>query len=308
MKKDQFQLTLSFITLLVSCIAYLLLPINASGNYLKTQSFQQPKIVASIFPLYYLAKSVGGNYADVTLLLPPGASPHCWEPRPSDMLLLKDANIILIVGPLEPWANTVLKGSDTRAVIIRAADGEKLIRVAPGPKGIDPHIWMDFKWDQHITRHICDVLCKIAPQHADYYRKQADRTIEKLRTLDKTYKMVLSRCKNKFLIIAGHGAFGYLARAYGLKQIALSGITPDAMPTAVRMAKIIWFIKKHHIKSFFYEETGPILAAKTIASETGAIPYPLTPAASLTRSEIKSKTSFIGLMYKNLSILKKALY
>jgi len=271
-------------------------------------SYKKPLIVASIFPFYDFAKEISGNYADVDLLLPPGASPHCWEPRPSDVALLKHADVIIIVGPLEPWAKVVLNAIGCKArFIIKAAQGANLIKKGRSNKEIDPHVWLDFKWDTVIVRRIAKALCSIDPLHKDFYQKRAQRLIKELLSLDKQYRTTIKSLRLKYLVVAGHGAFSYLCRAYGIKQVSLCGISPDAQPTVLRLVHIINFIKKHHVKAFFYEETGPKKPAITIEEETGAKAWPLTPAASLTREEIKKHVTFIGLMYKNLDTFKKAL-
>jgi len=293
----------SYLSIILSFLSFQ----QVSLVYAAAFSYKKPLIVASIFPFYDFAKEISGSYANVDLLLPPGASPHCWEPRPSDVALLKHADVIIIVGPLEPWAKVVLNAIGCKArFIIKAAEGAPLIKKGSSNKEIDPHVWLDFKWDTVIVRRIAKALCSIDPLHKDFYRKRAQRLIKELLSLDKQYRTTIKSLKLKYLVVAGHGAFSYLCRAYGIKQISLCGISPDAQPTVLRLVHIINFIKKHHIKAFFYEETGPKKPAITIEEETGVKAWPLTPAASLTREEIKRNVTFIGLMYKNLNILKKA--
>ncbi len=288
--------------LIILSFLFYLLPISAYAT-----SYRRPLVVTSIFPFYDFAKEIAGDYAEVSLLLPPGASPHCWEPKPSDVARLKHADIIILVGPLEPWANVVLKAIKCKAhFVIRAAQGANLIKKGHGNKEIDPHVWLDFKWDTVIVKRIAHALCSVDPTHQNFYQKRAQRLIRELLYLDQQYSNTIKSLGLKYLVIAGHGAFSYLCRRYGLKQISLSGISPDAQPTVLRLIHIINFIKKHHIKSFFYEETGPKKPAITIEEETGVRAWPLTPAASLTKEEIKQHVTFLQLMYKNLYYIKRA--
>ncbi len=298
----------TLLNLIKTCVAVIvLIVLSFNSGLASSNKDKRAIIVASIFPLYDFAKEISGPYARVYLLLPPGASPHCWEPRPSDVALLRQADIIILVGPLEPWAHTVFKAIGCKAhFIIRAAQGANLIKKGVGEKCIDPHVWLDFKWDTVIVKRIESALSRLDPVHRTFYKNRANKLVKSLLELDKEYKRTLKSLKIDYLVIAGHGAFSYFCRAYGIKQIALAGISPDAQPTVLRLARIINFIKQHHIRAFFYEETSSRKPALTIEAETGVKAWPLTPAASLTKKEIENHITFLQLMYRNLCVIKRA--
>ncbi len=278
-------------------------------------------VIASIFPLADFARQVGGQRVRVNLLVPPGASVHSWEPKPSDLIKLKQADLILVVGKtLEPWLSTFMEHNHRHGTrIIEALKGAPLVKTghdhekttttAAGHRhpGIDPHIWLDFKWDQVIVQRIADALSGLDPDGSMFYHTNAQSLQGKLERLDEDYRRTLASCSSKVLVIGGHAAFGYLARAYGLKQVSLYGLSPDARPTSRQMVKIVKLIKKNGIKAIFFDAATGDRLARTLALETGARILVLTPGANLSRNELAKRPSFLDLMYENLHSLADGL-
>ncbi len=277
----------------------------AMGAY----SSEPPKVVATIFPLYDIAKSICGERAKVRLLLPIGANPHSWEPKPSELIELEKADLVIMVGDdFEPWADKFLslhKGQG-RPFIMRATDGAPVIR-HKGKRAIDPHIWLDFEWDMVLVRRIALTLSRLDPDGEGYYKENASAYNQALSELYKQYKQCLSTCRSKTLVVGGHGAFSYLARAFGLKQVSLYGLSPDARPSPRRMAQVVQIIKSEGVSTIFFEETVTDRLAKVLSRETGAKIMTLAPGASLTKKEIEEGLGFIDLMKKNLEHLCQGL-
>jgi zinc transport system substrate-binding protein len=282
------------------------------------------RVVASIFPLAEMARAVGGERVTVDLLLPPGSEPHSWAPKPSDMLRLEQAEVILLVGAdMEPWTQDFARTRGKRkSVVIQAVEGAPLLRVGQGqghPKaaeehedghqhrGVDPHIWLDFKWDIVLVNKMVDIFSALDPEGAAVHRKHGDDYGKKLEELDRAYETTLASCSGKTMVIGGHAAFGYLARNYGLEQVALFGLSPDASPTPRRMAELTDLIRARGVKAIFFDETASDKLTKTLARETGVQTMVLAPGASLTRDDIDSGITFIDLMYRNLSSLTAGL-
>ena len=279
-------------------------------------------VVTTLFPLKEFAQSVGGERVKVRLLLPPGAEPHTWEPKPSDIVRLSHADVFIYIGAeMEPRAHSIVKSSDNATLqIIEVSRGIPLIRVdeahhhaAHGDKeelthgAVDPHIWLDFEYSQAIVDKIEHALGKKDPEWAEYYRKNADDYKEKLKNLDLKYKEVLSNCECREFILGSHAAFAYMARRYGLKQISLYRVSPNSEPTPKKMVEVIRMAKKHRVKAIYFEELLSDKLARTIAREVGAETLVLNPGANLTKAEIESEITFLSLMEKNLENLKYGL-
>ncbi len=249
----------------------------------------QIKVVATIFPLYDLAKIIGGSAVQVDLLLPPGAEAHSFEPRPSDIIKINEADIFIYTGGLmEPWAHDLLKSVKNKdLLIINASESLKLtpsvLSNQNRPSGsADPHVWLDFDNLTLMLRNIESGLTTKDPIHTTQYQQAASDYAKKLKELDNLYRTTLISCQNHKIIYAGHYAFGYLAKRYQLEYSAAQGLAPDAEPTAPDLANLLKQIKSEQIKYIFYEELVSPKIAETIAQESGAQLLLLSAAHNIT--------------------------
>ena len=274
----------------------------------------KPTIAVTFYPLYEFTKQVVGDKADVVLLVPPGAEPHDWEPAPSDLIKVKQAKLVVYNGAgMEPWidrlSGTLLADKKT----VSAAGLVNLIPAQyneeggpPEPGAIDPHVWLDPVNAQAIVQAIAAAVSEVDPDNAGYYQTNAGAYFAQLVELDYEYRTALASASRRE-IITSHAAFGYLANRYGLKQVAIMGLSPDAEPTPARMAQIIRHVRENGIKFIFFETlVGPKLA-ETIASETGAQTLVLNPIEGLTEEELAQGENYLVVMRMNLTNLKYAL-
>ena len=269
------------------------------------------KVVTTLFPLYDMAKNMGGDKAEVFLLLPPGVEAHTFEPKPSDIVKINQTDIFVYTGKfMEPWAEDIVNGIvNKNLIVVNASKGTKMI---PGvfhdedePVGsLDPHIWLDFDNAKIIAQNIAEAMEAKDPANKVFYKQNADDYNNKLTKLDISYRAVLSTCKNKEIIYAGHYAFGYLANRYGIKYLAAQGVSPDSEPTAKDLIKLVEQIKNDKIKYVFYEELTSSKIAETIAKETNAKMLLLNAAHNLTKEQFEQDMSFFEILNANLENLK----
>jgi zinc transport system substrate-binding protein len=276
------------------------------------------RIIATVFPLAEFAREIGGARAEVRLLLPPGADVHTWQPRISDIRGIETADLLVFIGRgLEPWLGSLLGGADTsRLARFEAAAGLKLLPSAPdadehdadhGHGALDPHIWLDFQMDQGIADGIAAALARLDPAGAPEFLRAAEGLKSRLKALDAAYEKGLKPCRGRDFILGGHAAFAYLARRYGLHQVAVYGASPDAAPTPKGTAAIIARASKEGIATIFYEPGVGDKMARLIAAETGARIRILYPGHNLTPEQAAAGETFFGLMEANLESLKNGL-
>ena len=275
------------------------------------------RIVASVFPLLEFAEAVSGERGEVSLLLPPGAEIHTWQPRPSDIIRLSSADLFIYIGAdLEPWLHDLLKSvRNPNLRVLEASRGIPLIDeegiVYEGYKNEhgahDPHIWLDFKNDQMIVDKIAAALSEMDPEGSSIFEKNASAYKEKLQGLDQKFKDGLKDCVHRTIILGGHAAFGYLARSYNLRQISVYGLSPDSRPTPKKLIEVVELAKKYGIKVIFFETHVSDKLAKVLAEEVGARILVLNPGANLTKEQLKSGKTFFDIMEKNLENLKDGL-
>jgi zinc transport system substrate-binding protein len=278
-------------------------------------------VVTTLFPLQEFAVAVGGDRAQVALLLPPGAEPHAWEPKPSDLAKIQKADVFIYIGQaMEPWAVDLLKASRGDALkIVEASKGLHLLEIkdphresSPAHKHgreerIDPHVWMDFSLDGKIIEAIASAFAEKDPANASHFRARAMEYRSRLEALDEKYQIVLARCRHRQIILGGHSAFAYLARRYSLQQVPLYGISPNAEPTPKRLTEVIQAAKSHGVKFIFFEEMVNPKLARVLAQEAGLQTLVIYGGANLTRDQLKQKVTFLELMEKNLENLRQGL-
>jgi zinc transport system substrate-binding protein len=271
------------------------------------------RILTTVFPLQEFARAIAGDRGDVSLLLPPGAEVHTWQPRTSDIKKLSSLDVFLYIGQnLEPWVEDILKsaaGPNVRilevgpVVLGMPADDKESL----GPEPSDPHVWLDFGYDQVILDRILDVLIRIEPDSKAYFEQSAASYKEKLRLLDDRYREAFAACLHKAFIFGGHSAFANLARRYNLEQIPVYGRSPDAAPTPKELARIIADAKKRNIKTIFIEPNVSDKIARQIASELEADIRVLNPGHNLTKEQRQAGITFLDLMEQNLESFKHGL-
>jgi zinc transport system substrate-binding protein len=268
------------------------------------------RIVASILPLMEFARAVAGENAEVSLLLPPGAGVHTWQPRASDIIRMSKADLFVHVGGgLEPWVEDFLGSvSNKRLRVLAVADFLPLEKEKhAGGEAVDPHVWLDFGNDLTIIEHLARTLGEIDAGHADAYRDLAAVYNEKLGELDRQYAQGLESCSNRVLLLAGHEAFGYLARRYHLEQVSLTGLSPDAEPTPSAVVFLVETARKRRVGAVFREARESPRLAELLAREIPAKIFVLNPGENLSRQEWTSGTTFLDLMRENLVNLRKGL-
>jgi zinc transport system substrate-binding protein len=255
------------------------------------------------------------------MLLPPGAEPHTWEPKPSDVLHVSGADIFLYIGAgMEPWVDDILEAAgNDYLLVVEASPGLKLIS-ADGQRSchggghihehtgrFDPHVWLDFGNDLKIVDKIVEAFSAQDPAGRDVYRDNAREYRLRLRQLDRSYRESLRTCERREIVFGGHGAFAYLAGRYGLRQVSLYGLSPDSEPTPKQLARVVELARERGVKAVYYELFVSDKLARVMAREVGAEVLILNPAANLTREQRRDGVSFISIMRANLESLRQGL-
>ncbi len=201
-------------------------------------------VVVSIPPLESLVEALAGEAAQVVLLVPPSATPHTFSPKPADVRALAKARLFVLVGlKLEhPWAEKLI-----------ASAGNLGLKVAYLGKGVEaigdppnPHIWLSPREALIMLENLRKALSAVDPAHRDLYARNAAALRERLTALDQEYQALAELPDRRF--IAARPAFVYLARDYGLEQVAVIAGTPGQEPTPNRLAELIRLIEAEGIR------------------------------------------------------------
>ncbi|MEV6141689.1 MULTISPECIES: metal ABC transporter substrate-binding protein [unclassified Streptomyces] len=273
-------------------------------------------VVASFYPMQFLAEQIGGKHVSVTTLTKPGVEPHDLELSPRQIGGLTDADFILYLKGIQPAVDDAIGQSGAKHVV----DAAKLTALEDhgtetgadehghehhdGEAGADPHIWLDPVKYAEVAKGVGKALEKSDPDHAADYRKNTDALVTKLDGLNTAYENGLKNTATKTFITT-HSAFGYLAERYGLTQEGIAGVDPEAEPSPARLSEIHAIAEKNKVTTVFFETLASDRTAKTVAKDTGLKTGVLDPLEGITD---KSKgTDYIEVMQSNLAALEKAL-
>ncbi|HEY8528470.1 MAG TPA: zinc ABC transporter substrate-binding protein [Paenibacillaceae bacterium] len=280
--------------------------------------------VTALYPLAFLAEEIGGERAQVVNLVPAGVEPHDWSPGSRDLVTISRAHLFIYNGAgFEGWVEDVLDAvaGDDGPLPVKASEGIPLIRASGeeaahgeedghGHDGdhpdIDPHVWVSPKSARIMADNILAAFLAVDPEGRAHYETRHADLAERLRKLDERYARELATLPRKDIVVS-HAAFGYLCRDYGLNQVAVMGLAPDAEPRAQDLLAIKRLVEERGVKAVFFEELVSDRLARVLARETGAEALPLNPLEGLTPEQQRNGENYLTLMERNLENLKRAL-
>ncbi|PPJ45486.1 metal ABC transporter substrate-binding protein [Rhizobium sp. KAs_5_22] len=246
--------------------AIILLPLGAAAA-------EKPKVITTFTVIADIARNVAGDMAEVDSITKPGAEIHNYQPTPRDILKARDADLVLWNGlNLERWFEKFLAnlGSVPAAVI---SDGVQPISISGG--GYDgkpnPHAWMSPDNALIYVENIRKALAEVDPDHAEAYAANAKAYSDKIRAeIEPMKAQIAALPAEKRWLVTSEGAFSYLARDLGLKELFLWPVNADAQGTPQQVRAVIDAMRENRIAVIFSESTISDKPARQVAEETGA--------------------------------------
>lgn len=222
-------------------------------------------VAATVAPLGEFVKAVGGERVEVTVLVPPGAEPHTFEPKPSQMLDIARADLYVMNGAgLEFWMDKLLQ-ANKGMIVVDSSQGVALLQEGEGE--IDPHIWLSLRNAALQVDSICRSLIEVDSQNRDYYIKNRDDYLEKLEALDNELNRTFAANKNRIFIVH-HPAWTYFAQDYNLSQVPL--MENEKEPGPKYLGGVIDLAQQNNITTIFVEPQFNPKSAEVIAREMNA--------------------------------------
>ena len=233
------------------------------------------KVAATIAPLGEFVEAVGGDRVTVTVIVPPAAEPHTFEPTPSQMVELAGADLFVKNGAgLEFWLDRILQ-ANAGAAVVDTSQGIALLNESEGE--IDPHIWLSLRNAAVQVRNICSGLSRIDPQNKEFYIKNRDDYLQRLAELDSQLNSTFAGKKSRIFIVH-HPAWTYFASDYNLTQVAL--MQEEKEPGPRYLAEVISLARQNNITTIFVEPQFNPKSAEVIAREMNASVVTLDPLAA----------------------------
>jgi zinc transport system substrate-binding protein len=248
-------------------------------------------VAASFYPLAFAARQIGGVSVEVENLTPPGAEPHDLEPTPQDVEDIQSADLVLLLGQgFQPSLERAAGNAGGEVIELLDTPGLDL-------KSGDPHIWLD-------PGRFATVGAAIGRAMGD--EAAARSFVRHLEALDRKYRAGLAACRRRD-IVTSHEAFGYLADRYALREVAISGISPEVEPTPGDLQRVIDVVRETGATTVFTEPLVSPKLAQTVAAETGATTATLDPLEGLTTEEESAGDDYFTVMRRNLAALEDGL-
>lgn len=283
------------------------------GNQAAGQSGKRDVVVA-FYPLQFVTERIGGDAVAVTNLAKPGAEPHDLELSPQQVGEISDAGLVVYLKGFQPQVDeAVAQQAGDRAFDVATVqplqpetagghehEGEE---AHEEEGGLDPHVWLDPTRLAAIGDRLAERLAEVDPAGAEGFAQRAAALRTELDQLDQEYKTGLATCQRRE-IVTSHAAFGYLATRYDLEQVGITGLSPDAEPSAQRLAEVAEEAREHGATTIFFETLVSPKIAETIAREVGADTAVLDPIEGLQPG---STGDYLSVMRSNLAALRTAL-
>ncbi|WP_028048745.1 metal ABC transporter substrate-binding protein [Cellulomonas sp. URHD0024] len=273
-------------------------------------------VMASFYPLQFVAEQVGGDRVTVRSLTPPGAEPHDVELSPAQVSRLDRADLVVYLSGFQAAVDDAVELTDP-AHVIDAAQDTTLSTPAQQhthqdePRDpadderhgtLDPHFWLDPTRMPALVQDVARTLSTIDPEGASQFTANATALAQRFEDLDTSYTDGLDTCRSR-TFVTSHAAFGYLATRYDLEQVGISGIDPEAEPSPARLAAVQKIVRREDISTIFFESLVSPKVAETLASDLGITAAVLDPIEGLA----DPSDDYFSIAGRNLDALRTAL-
>jgi zinc transport system substrate-binding protein len=329
-------MTKRLVLLSVALAPALLLPACAGATSQASPASEgKLPVMASFYPLHYLAERVGGEHVEISSLTPPGVEPHDLELSPAVVAELEQASAVVYLSGFQPAVDDAVAQVSPEHVVdvaheaeasgdVHEHSGEHPDEHAEDPQhaeqdnaeqdhagedehgddhaGEDLHFWLDPERLAGAAHTVAHELGHADPENAATYVANADALAGELKALDQDFQAGLKDCETRTIVVS-HEAYGFLAKKYRLEQVGISGLEPEAEPSPAHLAEIGQVVKNEDVRTIFSETLVNPKVAQTLATDLGVNTAVLDPLEGLA----EGNTDYQQVMRTNLEALRDAL-
>lgn len=257
-----------------------------------------------------IAEQVGGDRVEVTGHVKPGVDPHEYEPKPADLKIVNDAQLLLLSAKhVEGYVGKLKQSIGVKARLVEVGNGFALLSMkaenGSGAAVDDPHWWHSMECVKKATEIVRDELIKLRPENRPAFSENGGNYLSKLNALEKWVKSAVAKLpRDQRKLVTSHDAFQYFARENGFTIYAIEGVSSADQPSSQKVASIIARIKAEHVKAIFPESIENPKVLQEITRETGAKLGGELYADGLGEGD---GATFDGMMRHNVSTIVNAL-
>lgn len=272
-------------------------------------------VVTTIFPYYDFARSVSKGTCDVDMLLKPGSDVHSFEPTPSDILKIRNADLFIYNGgESDEWVDSILEslGDTDKPVVMKMTDYVKPLTEMDADHHAedeeDEHIWTSLDNAKTLVSKISDEVSKLDQKHKTVYNKNSLDYIEKISKVQSEIENTVNSSESKKIVVGDRFPLLYFATEFSLDwECAFPGCSTETEPSLDRLSKLTDTIEKDKIKTILKLEMSENKVADTLADETNTKVRTFYSAESVPKEDFANNITYVDLMERNNNALKEAL-
>lgn len=272
-------------------------------------------VVTTIFPYYDFARSVSKGTCDVDMLLKPGSDVHSFEPTPSDILKIRNADLFIYNGgESDEWVDSILEslGDTEKPVVMKMTDYVKPLTEMDADHHAedeeDEHIWTSLDNAKTLVSKISDEVSKLDQKHKTVYNKNGLDYIEKISKVQSEIENTVNSSESKKIVVGDRFPLLYFATEFSLDwECAFPGCSTETEPSLDRLSKLTDTIEKDKIKTILKLEMSENKVADTLADETNTKVRTFYSAESVSKEDFANNITYVDLMERNNNALKEAL-
>ena len=277
------------------------------------------QIVAAVFPAYDFARAAAGELADVTLLLPPGAESHSYEPTPADILRVQNCDLFLYLGgESDAWVDTILTAVEPKGQLLRMTDCVELLEEeehhdhdhahhgAGEVMEMDEHVWTSPANAASLTRTFGETLAALDPAHGEAYRANAERYAAEIDALDEAFASFFDGLDDRTMVFGDRFPLRYFAEEFHLDcYAAFPGCGAQTEPSAATVALLTE--KARGVPAVWYIEFSNHLVADSIAEAAGTRTALFHTCHNVSKADLEAGATYLSLMKGNLETLREVM-
>lgn len=272
-------------------------------------------VVTTIFPYYDFARSVSKGTCDVDMLLKPGSDVHSFEPTPSDILKIRNADLFIYNGgESDEWVDSILEslGDTDKPVVMKMTDYVKPLTEMDADHHAedeeDEHIWTSLDNAKTLVSKISDEVSKLDQKNKSVYSKNSSDYIEKISKVQSEIENTVNSSESKKIVVGDRFPLLYFATEFSLDwECAFPGCSTETEPSLDRLSKLTDTIEKDKIKTILKLEMSENKVADTLADETNTKVRTFYSAESVSKEDFANNITYVDLMERNNNALKEAL-
>lgn len=249
---------------------------NGTASQESTTQSKKVKVSVTFNAMKEFTEAVGKDKVEISTIIPDGTEPHDFEPKAKDLVGLSSAQVFVYSGfGMEVWAEKAIEAANNKNLVaVEASKGATPIKNTDAGEikehgQYDPHIWISLKGAETEAKNIRDGLSKADPSSAAYFKQNCDSFVSQLESLYSEYNTKFQSAKNKSFV-TGHAAFAYLCRDFRLEQNSVEDVFAEGEPSAQKLAELVDYCKKNHVKTVFVEDMVSPAVSQTLAQQVGA--------------------------------------